>query len=76
MLFWEMTTKECERNHLLRQFNKKYYEGTKTFQGKQIINAPIHLQDVQAKSDMNYNALILNFFSSDQQQLGITCCKL
>lgn len=41
-----MTTKECERNHLPRQFNKKYYEGIETFQGERIINAPIHLKDL------------------------------
>jgi hypothetical protein len=53
---------DCRRtwqHHLLCQFNKEFYEAIETFQGEHIINASLHMKDLQAKGDGNYIASIL-----------------
>jgi hypothetical protein len=55
-----MTMEECKRNHLPHQFNIKYYDAIEVFQGKCVINAPIHVWDLQVNRDANYIAPILD----------------
>jgi hypothetical protein len=57
--FLDLFTKERNQQRLLRAFNKECYETIETFQGECIINALIHVQDLQAKGDANYVPQVL-----------------
>ncbi len=50
---------ECDKHHLLCQFNKEFYEVIEAFQGEHIINASPQLKDLQVKGNGNHIALIL-----------------
>lgn len=39
---------ECDGHHLPRQCNKNFYDAIKFFQGKKVVNTPLHVKDVQA----------------------------
>jgi hypothetical protein len=45
----DLFTKKRNQQHLLRAFNKECYETIETFQGEHIINALVHVRDLQAK---------------------------
>jgi hypothetical protein len=49
-----MIHEECYQYHLPRQSNKEFYETIEAFQGEQIINALIHVRDLQVEGDGNF----------------------
>jgi len=36
----------CEKINGLRQFNQKFHKTTKVLQGDQVMNVPLHVQDL------------------------------
>ncbi len=51
--FQELSKQECDQHHLPWALNRKAYEAIKAFQGECIINAHVHVRDLQAKGDGN-----------------------
>jgi hypothetical protein len=47
-------SKEKKKFHLFRVFNREYYESIDVFQGKKVINAPMHVRDVNVEGDAVY----------------------
>jgi hypothetical protein len=45
---------EWGKFHLPKWFNEDYYNAIEVFHGKNIINAPIHLKDLQVETDGIY----------------------
>lgn len=48
-----MTMQECDKCCYPYQLNHEYYKRIKTFKGERIINAPIHMRELQTKGDAN-----------------------
>jgi hypothetical protein len=48
--FWDLSCEEKKRFHLPDQFNK-------AFQGEKVINVPMHVRGMNAKSDVVYKQL-------------------
>jgi hypothetical protein len=49
-----LTTKKCNHHHLVRQFNKEFYNFIQAFQGQRMINTPKDVKDIHSKGNVIY----------------------
>ncbi len=75
-----MTMQECDKCHSPHQLNQEYYKTIKTFKWERIINAPIHMKELQTKGDANcmlheYWRLTYKMIKILQSYSDICSCK-
>ncbi len=75
-----MTMQECDKCHYPYQLNQEYYKRIKTLKGERIINAPIHMRELQTKGDANcmlheYWNLTYKMIKMLQSYSDICSCK-